>query len=79
MVADRGPGIPEEFREKVFQIFQQLDPHGEGREGSGMGLALCRKIVERHDGRIWVESGPDGGSAFHATLDLHPGDATHGR
>ena len=74
VVADRGPGIPEEFREEVFQIFQQLDPHGEGREGSGMGLALCRRIVERHDGHIWVEPGPDGGSAFHFTLGLEPDD-----
>ena len=78
VVADRGPGIPEEFRTRVFQIFQQLDPHGQGREGSGMGLALCRKIVERHDGRIWVESGPGGGSAFHVTLDLQHDDGKRG-
>lgn len=72
VVADHGPGIPEGQQEKVFGIFQQLDPHGEGREGSGMGLALCRKIVERHGGRIWVEPGPEGGSAFHFTMDLTP-------
>lgn len=72
VVADRGPGIPEKFQEKIFGIVQQLDPHGEGREGSGMGLALCRKIVERHGGRIWVESEPGEGSEFHFTLDLSP-------
>lgn len=74
VVADRGPGIPEEFREKIFRIFQQLDPHGQGHEGSGIGLALCRKIVERHGGRIWVDSEPDRGSAFHVTLDSEPDD-----
>jgi len=72
VVRDEGPGIPTEAQEKVFQIFKQLDPHGEGREGSGMGLALCKKIVDRHDGRIWVESEPGEGSAFHVTLHLSP-------
>jgi signal transduction histidine kinase len=75
VVRDEGPGIPPEAQEKVFQIFNQLDPHGEGREGSGMGLALCKKIAERHDGRIWVESEPGEGSAFHVTLHLSPDDA----
>lgn len=69
-------GSREEFRDRVFQIFQQLDPDGEGREGSGLGLALCRKIVERHGGRIWIESGPGEGSDFHYNLDLEPGHTT---
>lgn len=70
VVHDEGPGIPPEGQEKVFQIFNQLDPHGKGEEGSGMGLALCKKITERHSGRIWVESTPGEGSAFHSTLHL---------
>lgn len=74
-VRDEGPGIPEEGQQKVFQIFNQLDPHGEGREGSGMGLALCKKIAQRHRGNIWVESEPGEGSAFHFTLHLSPDDA----
>ena len=72
VVHDEGPGIPSEGKEKIFQIFKQLDPHGTGREGSGMGLALCKKIANRHDGQIWVESDPGEGSAFHVTLHLSP-------
>ncbi len=72
VVRDEGPGIPPEAQEKVFQIFNQLDPHGTGQEGSGMGLALCKKIAERHGGNIWVESEPGEGSAFHITLHLSP-------
>jgi len=72
VVQDDGPGIPPEAHDKVFRIFKQLDPHGMGREGSGMGLALTRKIVERHDGQIWVESEPGDGAAFHLTLRLSP-------
>jgi len=72
VVRDEGPGIPPEAQEKVFQIFSQLDPHGTGQEGSGMGLALCKKIAERHGGTIWVESEPGEGSAFHITLHLSP-------
>lgn len=73
-VRDQGPGIPAEAEEKVFQIFKQLDPHGTGESGSGMGLALCKKIAERHDGRIWIESAPGQGTAFHVTLNLSPSD-----
>ncbi|MFB6098449.1 MAG: ATP-binding protein [Salinibacter sp.] len=76
VVRDEGPGIPPEAQEKVFQIFNQLDPHGAGQEGSGMGLALCKKIAERHDGRIWVEPEPGEGSAFHVTLRLSSSDTS---
>lgn len=67
-VHDDGPGIPPDAQEKVFQIFKQLDPHGAGAEGSGIGLALCRKIAERHNGTLWVDSTPGDGSTFHVTL-----------
>ncbi|MFB6231737.1 MAG: ATP-binding protein [Salinibacter sp.] len=76
IVRDEGPGIPPEGQDKIFQIFKQLDPHGAGQEGSGMGLALSRKIAERHDGALWVESEPGEGSAFHLTLHLTP-NASH--
>ena len=76
IVRDEGLGIPPEGQDKIFQIFTQLDPHGAGQEGSGMGLALSRKIAERHDGVLWVESEPGEGSAFHLTLNLTP-DASH--
>ena len=66
-VRDNGPGIPPEDRERVFEIFRRLKPAGEG-SGSGIGLAICRKVVSRHGGRIWIESGPGEGAAFHFTL-----------
>ena len=73
-VADEGPGVPPAMQEKVFGLFQQLDPHGSGREGSGMGLALCRKVVERHGGEIRVDSEPGEGATFHFTLNLRSED-----
>ena len=66
-VADNGIGVGEADREQIFQKFVRgVDP--KSRPGSGIGLATCRKIVERHHGRIWVTSEPGRGSTFHFSL-----------
>lgn len=66
-VADNGIGIAPEQAERVFKMFQRLHSR-EAYEGTGIGLAIVARIVERHGGRIWVEPGEAGGSAFHLTL-----------
>jgi len=69
-VTDTGPGIPQEAQERLFERFYRL-PHAEEQaEGAGLGLAITRKIVEAHGGRIWVESEEGGGATFCLTLPL---------
>ncbi|RMG77806.1 MAG: hypothetical protein D6714_19235 [Bacteroidetes bacterium] len=67
-VEDNGIGIPKEFYDKVFLLFKRLHLRNEF-SGSGIGLALCKKIVEQHGGEIWVKSEPGHGSAFYFTLE----------
>jgi signal transduction histidine kinase len=72
-VADTGPGVPAADRERIFEEFQQTDLGVEQQEGTGLGLALSKRLVELHGGRIWVESELGKGSAFVFTLPARHG------
>ncbi len=66
-ITDNGIGIESQYQEKIFLLFKQLYPKDEYK-GSGIGLATCKKIVEQHNGEIWIESKIELGSTFHFTL-----------
>jgi chemotaxis family two-component system sensor kinase Cph1 len=65
-VADNGPGIEPAFQGRVFEVFKRL--HGREYPGNGLGLAFCKKAIERQGGRMWMESTPGAGSTFYFTL-----------
>ncbi len=66
-VSDRGPGVPEELRAVIFEPFRR-GPSAKGLPGSGLGLATCKKIAERHGGRIWCDAAPGGGALFRLRM-----------
>lgn len=68
-VRDNGIGIPPQFHERIFGLFNRLNPN---IEGTGVGLALAKRIIEFHGGKIWVESAEGEGSTFYFTLPLSP-------
>ncbi|TWT78038.1 Phytochrome-like protein cph1 [Posidoniimonas polymericola] len=68
-VRDNGIGIPADNHEQVFQIFRRLHAQGDYGGGTGAGLTIVKKIVQRHGGRIWIESTPGEGTAFYFTLE----------
>jgi NtrC-family two-component system sensor histidine kinase KinB len=69
-ISDTGPGIPEEYRQKIFERFTQVPGRAGRRRGSGLGLTFCRLVMEAHGGSIRVEAGSSGGSVFVLTIPI---------
>jgi signal transduction histidine kinase len=71
-VADTGPGIAADDLDRIFEEFQQTEAGAREHQGTGLGLAVSKRFVEMHGGRIWCESEPGRGSTFRFTLPLRP-------
>jgi light-regulated signal transduction histidine kinase (bacteriophytochrome) len=82
-VRDNGVGIDPEFHQEIFRIFKRLQSTPEGQEaGTGVGLTFVKKIVERHGGRIWLDSKPGNGTVFYFSLNCEryePARNSHAR
>lgn len=72
-VIDKGPGLPEEVQEKLFQPFVSTKP-----DGMGVGLSICHTIITAHDGRLWAEPNPEGGTIFRILLPIAVADELMG-
>ncbi len=75
-VRDNGIGIPAQFHREIFRIFKRLNEEDDTERGSGVGLTFVQKIIERHNGRIWLESAVGEGTTFYFTLHCTQGIAT---
>jgi signal transduction histidine kinase len=73
-VRDNGIGIPPQDHQRIFTVFQRLH-HQEPYPKPGVGLAICKRIIERHSGKIWVDSAPGQGATFFFTLPAAEGSS----
>lgn len=69
-VIDNGPGIPDEYKDNIFDRFTRVPGQKSQRRSTGLGLTFCKLAIESHGGRIWVEDNPEGGSIFAFTLPV---------
>jgi signal transduction histidine kinase len=69
-VSDTGPGVPDEYKARLFDRFVQMEGAHGRRRGTGLGLTYCRLTIEAHGGTIWIEDNPAGGAIFAFTLPV---------